>query len=521
MHASKLELNLTSLRGLDTILGGGLRPASIVLIEGLPGTGKTLLASQLAVRASEPVRYVSFESTVEWFRLCCSEFSWNLGDQFTFAEGHASEIVADPASFVADLAAAGIKRLVIDSLASIQVLFEDRPTREYREFLQSLFRASRAQGILTILVTETSPSRLLGETGAGPEQFLADTVITLRKEESGRGIQRSLEIAKSRGQNVLLGRHSFRIQSENGIEVFPRAYSRQRLSEPRATSEEKVPFGIAGLEDMLGGGVFRGSSTLLVGISGTGKTVAAMQFINEGLKAGETCLMVSLDDSLEQFCRNASLLGFQFVEAVRDGRLIVHHETPVEIELDAHFCKIEEIVRERECKRVVIDSLATYEMSLPKQSHEFLIALSTFLRAQGSTTVFAYECPELLGVSQISANLKASAISDNIVLLNYVEISTTLRRAITVPKTRGSKPDQQTREYIIKSGGIAVLDETTVPQAEKVPQLPLSCYYGVLARSPTRHAPLIDESVAAGKPMPKSKIPKPIKKAKADSASVN
>jgi circadian clock protein KaiC len=112
-----------------------------------------------------------------------------------------------------------------------------------------------------------------------------------------------------------------------------------------------------------------------------------------------------------------------------------------------------------------------------------------------------------LGVSQISKDIKASAIVDNIILLSYVEISTLLRRALTVPKSRGSKPTQRTKEYLIESGGINILDDQSVENVPAVPQLPLSSYYGVLARSPTRTSPVIDETLASGSALPLSQMP--------------
>lgn len=512
----------TALPGLDSVLLGGLRAPSVALVEGLPGTGKTILASEFAARNAGEARqctlYIGFEMNELSFHMNFDSFRWPKTDRLKFLETDVTQFVEDlmsPSPLLEKrIRDERITRLVIDSLTPISMYFSDKGDRAYRDFLGGLFKRLRSLGVLALVITETQPSRSLGETGAGPEHFLADTVITLRKAEQRRGIMRSLEVAKSRGQQVILGRHSFCINDGAGVEVYPRAYARHRLKVEAPVSADRLPFGIPGLEEMVGGGLLKGSSTLISGISGTGKTIAAMHFLNEGLKRGENVLLVSIDDSPAQFCRNASQVGFKFEPHVASGQLTILHDSPLEIELDRHFCRIENVIREKECTRVVVDSLATYELMLPVECHEFLLALVGLFKAYSATSLFAYECSELLGISQITQNVKASALADNIVLLNYVEISTMLRRAITVPKTRGSLPNQETREYVIRHGGIALLDEATVPVAEKVPQLPLSCYYGVLARSPTRHSPIIDESVAAGKPMPKSKIPKPVKRTK-------
>lgn len=516
----------TGIPGLDSVLRGGLRQNSIVLVEGLPGTGKTILATEIARRGiatrGDATLYISFEMSEDAHLSNFDSFDWagdllTFGDRFRFLRVEPGrfieELLIESSQLRQAMKASGASRIVLDSLTPLRLYYEDQGAKAYRDFLRTTFDTFRAEGLITFVVTETEPSHKLGETGAGPEHFLADTVITLRKDGQRRSVLRSIEIAKSRGQNVLPGRHSIRIDS-TGISVYARAYARGRFEPPPTASSDRVPFGIAGIEDMLGGGVYKGSSTLVVGISGTGKTVSAMHFLQEGLKRGETCLLASLDDSPAQFLRNATQLGFDFQGAIDSGKLIFAHESPLEIELDAHFAKIEAAVVENEVTRAVIDSLATYESLLPTECRDFMISLSGLLRSLSVTTLLAYECDELLGLSQISKDLKASSLADNIVLLNYVEISTTLRRAMTVPKSRGGVSEHQTREYVIKNGGLFVLDEATVPTAEKVPQLPLSCYYGVLARSPTRHSPIIDESVAAGKPMPKSKIPKPVKKSK-------
>ena len=134
---------------------------------------------------------------------------------------------------------------------------------------------------------------------------------------------------------------------------------------------------------------------------------------------------------------------------------------------------------------------------------DYLYALATFFKSRLATTLFNYESPELLGVSQISEELKGSHLVDNIILLNYVEISTVLRRAIAVPKVRGSRNLQITREYTIDVGGLLLIDESETT-TQSVPQLPFSSYYGLLSRSPSRQSPAVEEAVAKGEPLPAS-----------------
>jgi circadian clock protein KaiC len=229
-----------------------------------------------------------------------------------------------------------------------------------------------------------------------------------------------------------------------------------------------------------------------------------MQFLVEGAAKGKKGLMISLDEHPQQICRNADRLGIELQKHVENGNIRIIFDSPLELDLDEHFSQIKRYVEENKIERVVVDSLAAYENAQPDEAREFICALSTYFKDNLVTAFFNYESPELVGVSQISEELKASAIVDNIILLNYVEISTKLRRVITVPKSRGSDPDHESQEYIIKKGGINLVDKYEGPKASPVPQLPLNAYYGVLATSPTRRSPLIDESIQTGKPLPES-----------------
>jgi circadian clock protein KaiC len=213
-----------------------------------------------------------------------------------------------------------------------------------------------------------------------------------------------------------------------------------------------------------------------------------------------------MDEHPLQILRNAEGLGFPLEKHIEEGQLLLHYDSPLEMELDVHFDAIVKLIEEHKVERVLIDSLAVYEDAEEDESRDFIYALSTYLKNNGITTLYNYESPELLGLSSISQDFKASTIVDNIILLNYVEISTRLRRAITVPKVRGSNNSKRTREFVIDRGGIAILDENAgeARHVAEVPQLPFSSYYGLLARSPARRSPIIEESVMKGEELPSS-----------------
>jgi circadian clock protein KaiC len=335
------------------------------------------------------------------------------------------------------------------------------------------------------------------------ERFVFDTIVSLTLEETRRRAHRRLRVMKSRGQDFIGGSHTMRIEPTVGVHVYRRAQSRPVTSPDQPTSEERLSTGSPAIDKMMDGGIYKGSVTLVSGISGTGKTVFSAQFLTNAIKHGHKALLVSLDEHPRQLIRNAKSLGFDLQGLIDAGKLFIHYESPLELELDVHFDRIVKLVEQENIDCIALDSIAVYEMTSSSEVADYLYALASFFKNRLATTLFNYESPELLGVSQISEELKGSHLVDNIILLNYVEISTVLRRALAVPKVRGSRNVQVTREYEIGVGGLLLLDERA-SDIQAVPQLPFSSYYGLLSRSPSRQSPAVEEALASGAPLPDS-----------------
>jgi circadian clock protein KaiC len=297
-----------------------------------------------------------------------------------------------------------------------------------------------------------------------------------------------------------------RIEPGRGIHVYRRAQSRPLAMDDQPTSDSRLSIGSPAIDAMMDGGLYSGSVTMVSGISGTGKTVLSVQFLSSAIAAGHKTLLVSLDEHPRQLMRNAGSLDFDLAGMIERGELFIHYESPLELELDVHFDRIIKLVEKEGIDCVVFDSCAVYEMTSPDEVADYLYALATFFKNRLATVFFNYESPELLGLSQISQELKGSHLVDNIILLNYVEISTVLRRAIAIPKVRGSRNLQVTREYEIAKGGLQLLDEDAgnADPSGTVPQLPFSSYYGLLSRSPSRQSPAIEDAIAHGTKMPPS-----------------
>ncbi|HEX8606705.1 MAG TPA: ATPase domain-containing protein [Pseudoduganella sp.] len=504
----------TGVAGLDEILHGGIPRNNNLIVEGPPGSGKTTLGLGFIYHGArdfdEPGAIVSFELDPAKLLRDAAGFNWDL--QGMIDQGKIRIIQTSPAvllsefrsadgAFAASLVAMGAKRLLIDGLTPLRLYAEvnDMP---FREDVHLLIEGLTRLGV-TAMVTAEKDESLAGVLAH--ERFVFDTIISLTREEMRRRVHRRLTVLKSRGQDFIGGSHTMRIEPDVGVHVYRRAQSRPVTTNDQPTSEERLSTGSPPIDRMMDGGIYKGSVTLVSGISGTGKTVLSVQFLTNAIKAGHKALLVSLDEHRAQLMRNARSLGFDLQALVDAGSLFIHYESPLELELDVHFERIVRLVEEQGIDCVVFDSIAVYEMTSRSEVADYLYALATFFKNRLATTLFNYESPELLGVSQISEELKGSHLVDNIILLNYVEVSTVLRRAIAVPKVRGSRNLQVTREYTIGEGGLLLIDESDDEvQSGAVPQLPFSSYYGLLSRSPSRQSPLIEGAVVKGAPMPES-----------------
>lgn len=303
-------------------------------------------------------------------------------------------------------------------------------------------------------------------------------------------MRRSVEIMKSRGQDFEGGQHTLRIKGGKGLEIFRRVQARARgeMAQPTSTTKRSV-IGVDALDSIIGGGIFDGSTTMLVGGSGTGKTILTVQLLLEGaVKQNRRGLLVSLDEHPAQILRNAETLGLNLQSQVDSGMIHVFFESPQELEIDLHFDQIIRTIEENDIQRLVIDGMSSYSTSLKdfRIYREFFHALVSYSKHRLMTTFFNYENPEVFGISRFMPDFPLSSIVDNIILLNFVELNDKLHRAMTVVKARGCKHDFITREYEIGQGGILL--KSTDP-ADALPLLPFNRYLGLLSRAPTRLTP--------------------------------
>src|SRR6266852_353555 len=497
----------TGIYGLDQIFLGGILKGNLILVEGAAGVGKTLLGLEFIYRGitehDQPGIIVVFETSPRKLIRDAAGFGWNLDELeqrnklkiiFTSPQVLDQELRSPDSLLLETAAGIGAQRIFIDGISLLRTLATGNAAAgngaaSYRELLQQLIEGLQRENLTAMLSHEDLADQ---EQSSALEvaEFLADTVIILRRESRHQSIHRSLEIMKSRGQDYEAGKHTLRITAGKGLEVFRRVQIRARGVQVQPTSvTRRSLIGCAPLDALFGGGIFDGSTTMVLGISVAGKTVLGVQLLLEGaLKQGKRGMLVSLDEHPAQILRNAATLGMVLKEQIDTGMIQFLYDSPQELEIDAHFDRIIRTIEEYKIERLLIDGMTSYSSALGDQGlyRDFIHSLVAYTKNKLMTTFFNYENPELFGVSNYMPDFAISSIVDNLILMNFVELGTSLRRAITVAKARGSEHEFVTREYTIGPGGISLLP---MEEGKALPALPFQSYYGLLSRAPTRLSP--------------------------------
>jgi circadian clock protein KaiC len=496
------DLIRTGISGLDAILSGGIPRGNLILLEGTVGTGKTTLGVEVVYRGAslfdEPGIIVLFEVSPDKLIRDAARFGWDLPALerqgklkiiFTTREVFRQELQQAETLFLEEAAKMGARRVFVDGVAGV---VGDVAATEPRATFQVLAASFRRENLTAVLAVEASALHGV-QVGGLPEESIADTLIRLRMEDVSRATVRSIEIIKSRGHDFQMGRHSFRIVDGQGVEVYRRVQAPRRASRDRAAAFDtttRLATGIPGLDAITNGGWFIGSTTVVAGISGVGKSVMALQYIAEGARRGERSLMLSLDEQVPQVLRNALTIGIDLHPDIDRGLVQVHYDPPQEIEVDHHFHEIERRVEEFQPKRVVIDSLSTYGSNMGTQGRvfrDFFHALISLMKEHQMAAVYNHENPEMLGMSSMMGDFAMSSLVDNIILMNWVEIGDAFRLGLTVAKMRANPCSRLTHECEILDGqGLRVLPRH-LPVT--VAHLPFSGYRGLISRGPTRLPP--------------------------------
>lgn len=449
--------------GLDEVLGGGLAPRHVYLIGGASGAGKTTLCLQFlleGVRQGERVLYIGTSETKSELQAIAASHGWSL-DGITHHH-HAVQLdeeqsVLQPTEFelpqtidtilsvVDDVSPT---RLVIDSMAEIRLLAQD--LRWYRRQLMKL-RANLVGRPGTVLLVD-----IPGPDGHDESALnsIVSGVIHLEPSTPHYGpMRRSLRVLKMRGQNFITGYHDYRIRT-GGLEVFPRlvaAVHRRRFE------HAYVSTGLSELDAALGGGLSQGTSTLLLGPSGTGKSVVASQIAVAAAQRDERCDMYIFDERVQTLFQRADGIGLPLAQHAEEGLINVQQVDPAELTPGEFSHKVRTSVERDQLKVLIIDSLNGYDYAMPGERvlSVHLHELASFLAQQGITSVFTMTQHGLLG-SQVKAPFEVSYIADSVVLFQHVELQSRVHKVVSVYKNRTGWHDTSIRRLQISENGVVI-----------------------------------------------------------------
>jgi circadian clock protein KaiC len=462
----------TGIAGLDHMTEGGLPVARATLVTGTSGSAKTVLAAQFLACGiryfGENGVFVTFEETPEDLRSNLASFGWPISEweaegRWVFVDASISvdslqtevgryDLDGLLARTEAALRQRGAVRVAIDSLGAVFSQFSDATI--IRRELFRLVSSVKAMGATAMMTAER-----IDEFGAvsrfGVEEFVADNVIMLRNVLDAGHRRRTMEILKMRGTHHRRGEVPFSIRNGIGIDVIP--LSSLSLGDHRS-STERMTTGVNALDELCGGGLFRGSIVLVSGATGTGKTLISTEFIRGGVLNGDRCLLFAFEEGRDQLLRNARGWGADFEDYEKQGLLKIVSAYPESGELEDHLLKIKEAVETFKPQRVAIDSLSALErVSSQRSFREFIIGATAFLKHAEVSALFTSTAPTLAG-GESATESHISTLTDSIILLRYVEWFGEMRRALTVLKMRGSAPDKGVREYTIGDGGLTIGD---------------------------------------------------------------
>lgn len=490
----ELERVPTGIRGLDTILFGGVLRGGVYIIQGPPGSGKTILGNQVCFNhiagggraiyvtllAESHSRMMQNLRSMRFFSLSPVPKSLYYVSAFRLLEEQGLSALLDTVR--REVRAHKTTLLILDGLVAAEEVAGS--ARELKKFIHEL-------QVLAGLVNCTMFLLTNGSNKAHPEHTMVDGLFELHHHLIGLQAVRELEVRKFRGGKCLSGRHSFRI-SDEGLHIYP------RIEAVLATSSaddwyppDRISTGVERLDAMFKGGLSVGTTTMLLGPSGTGKTTLGLHFLSAS-SPREPGLLFGMYESPARLLLNAASIGLPLAELVKAGHVELLWQPPTEALLDAIGERLLEAVRRRKVRRLFVDGISGMQQCAthPERLLRFFTALANELRALGTTTVYTSEAHHILGEDVRAPLVGMSSIVENLIVLRFLELRSQVYRALSILKARGTPYDASLREFSITEQGVDLAE--SFESAESL----LQGIARVVARAASEKAAAVIEGVS-------------------------
>lgn len=471
--ALALEKCLTGIGGFDEISAGGLPKGRATLLAGQAGSGKTLFAFEFILNGidkyNEPGVFVSFEESPADLIVNVASLGYDPVKQQQDNKLRILHIPLDPCTVEAGeydleglfirlgsaIKATGAKRIVLDAVENLFSAFTD--LRILRAEFRRLINWLKDSAITAIVTTERGTETL---TRHGLEEYIADCVISLDNRIEEQVATRRIRIVKYRGSSHASDECPF-VLNNRGFSVIPLASAGLSYE----VSSERLSSGIVSLDAMLTGGVFRGSSMLVTGTSGTGKSSIAAQMADATCRRGERCLYVAMEESHTQIERNMKSIGFDLASWREAGLLRFHAARPTSRGLESHLANIVELVAEFDPQVVVIDPITAFNVSQNEELVKLMLVRAVDLfKSRGITSLFTALTSG--GAAAEATAVGISSLMDVWLLLRNLEHAGERTRALYVCKARGMAHSNQVREFLLSDEGIQLVEVALDDQGE-------------------------------------------------------